>query len=120
MKRYVPRSARGQESRAAAIWALGYLHENMPDEGLADDFGERLADIEGTVPEDERVRRMSAVSIGRMKNENEVVRLQRFAGWRSPSGVACLWSISRMKNEPMPEREVYYEEQRGWFLEPVN
>ena len=120
MERYISRSARGQESRAAAIWALGFIHEDKSDPQLAGKFAERLADVEGNIPEDERVRRMSAIGLGRMKAANTMATLRRFAGWRQPASVASLWAISRITNEPMPQKEVFYERQRGWFLEPVN
>ncbi|MEO1984608.1 MAG: HEAT repeat domain-containing protein, partial [Fuerstiella sp.] len=43
--KFVPRRYDlGPRSRGAAIWALGYLHENDPQPGLMKMFGQRVAD----------------------------------------------------------------------------
>ena len=67
LRGYIPKSFEMIESRAAAIWTLGHFYAGKPQADLSALFSQRLADAYSMQPEDDRVRRMSAVSLGRMK-----------------------------------------------------
>lgn len=121
LRKFVPKSGIEPEARAAAIWALGYLHEGAPEEDLARQFAERLADVASLTPEYEPVRRMSAVAIGRMKAASQLGPLRAFAKMdtiNSYPGYACYWAIERIEGEEIPTPTVFQFDIRGWFLEP--
>ena len=77
LRRYIPKgSGFPPVSRAAAIWALGWIHSEQLDKQLADQFLERLMDLYGMIPESEVVSRMSGISLGRMKAEHTLKGLR--------------------------------------------
>ena len=121
LRPFIPkRASPGGESRAAAIWALGLLHEGKVDAALANELAARIED-RGIPPEDPRVSRMSAIAIGRMKAAQALPTLRRF--WRGrPSGGlvedACGWAIARITGERVPAPEPIQRLQRDWFLVP--
>ena len=56
LRRYVPKnSGFPPVSRAAAIWALGWIHSEQLDKQLADQFLGGLLDVYGMIPEAEVV-----------------------------------------------------------------
>src|SRR5262249_8328119 len=70
VRRFFPRRGGPQglawpESRSAAIWASGLIHSGKPDAALTVALEERLNDVNSLPIEDERVRRMAAISLGR-------------------------------------------------------
>lgn len=112
------------ETRAAACWALGYLHEDEPDAELVKLFTGRLA---ATVPfdlEHPRVRRMSGVALGRMKAEAGVPSLRTYYFEKRPSqdppNNACGWALARITGEPYPAPGTDYELDVNWFLQPID
>lgn len=113
----------GRESRAAAIWALGMIHQKAPPAGLISQLIERLGD-EGTgleEPEDPLVRRMSAIALGRMKATAAVDTLKRFYPGtltREPISNACGWALEQITGEKLPTSVTVKVVQKGWFLEP--
>ncbi len=56
------------ERRGASMWALGLLHEKMPDPALAARFHERIQDRSSPNPERAIVRRFSLVALGMMRS----------------------------------------------------
>ena len=50
------------------MWALGLLHEKMPDPALAARFHERIQDRSSPNPERAIVRRFSLVALGMMRS----------------------------------------------------
>lgn len=56
------------ERRGASMWALGLLHEKMPDTALAGRFHERIQDRSSPNPERAIVRRFSLVALGMMRS----------------------------------------------------
>jgi HEAT repeat protein len=121
---YVPK---GQglytQPRAAAIWALGWLHADDPsDEKLVGDLQRRLIDINSMTPEEPQVRTMAAISLGRMNATTTVGSLRSMQGidrLGSSVGHACTWAIFKLTGEPIPELrpQVFWEE--DWFLMPI-
>ncbi len=118
-----PFSPVGGETRAAAIWALGLWHAGDPAADLAKTFAERLTGDPGMGHDDERVRRMAAVSLGRMKAGQELPSLRQEAGDGKPTAdvvaVACRWAIARITGGPLPPPGEVEAPQRDWFLTPA-
>jgi HEAT repeat protein len=123
LRKYVPKSfAVHPTARAAAIWALGLIHAEQPDEKLADQFLERLLDIfNPMMPEAPEVARMSAVSLGRMKAAHTLDGLRKVRteiGLQSPIGYAGAWAIQQITGEAIGEIDPVVEMQTNWFLTP--
>lgn len=107
------------QSRVAGIWSLGYLYENKAPKALAKELGERLADIESMTPEFDPLRRVCAVSLGRMNAESELPLLRSFCIDRGTVGSACRWAVGKLTNtevEPIPDATVDHVD---WFLTPL-
>ena len=124
LKRYIPKDfSYGNESRAAAIWALGYIHEGTPDEQLAEQFTGRLTDPSTSPPEMDRVRTMSAISLGRMKAVSQVKAIKAFMGPNViplPSSLAMRWAIRELTGEELPDPEPSITSKGNFFLEPLD
>jgi HEAT repeat protein len=110
----------GSNSRAAAVWALGMLHAGEPDDRLVRAFVGRLSDVNPMKPEAGDVRRMAAVSLGRMKADRGKGALQRFTDDAANDAVrvACLWALSELTGEPFA-LEARPQRALGWFLQPA-
>jgi HEAT repeat protein len=122
MRKFVPKNFTfGNESRAAACWALGYLHEGREDAELVDQFVGRLTDTFSDVPEVTEVRRMCAVSLGRMKATSALSVLDGFATAEGPYteiGQACAWAVEQISGKPRPALAEVTQQVIGWFLDP--
>jgi hypothetical protein len=95
------------ESRAAAVWALGPIHEGKADPALAGALVARLNDVFPNKPPDsDLVRRMAAVTLGRMNAKEALPSLRRFFSSRKPTldpvNNACGWAIERITGEAVP------------------
>jgi hypothetical protein len=124
LRREVPRSRRpggdddaaiGQETRAASIWALGYIHEGKPDLPLVKEMEARLNDAPRPFNpgDDPRVRSMSAISLARMKAKDTLPSLRRFQATAAPTlnpvAHACSWAIQQLTGEaPPPPGSVHF------------
>ena len=64
--------------RRNAVWALGKLYEDKPDAALSKSFVSRLSDLDPNNPELIHVRRMAAISLGRMKATDSIKALEVF------------------------------------------
>ncbi|MAE63670.1 MAG: hypothetical protein CMJ18_05310 [Phycisphaeraceae bacterium] len=124
MRRHVPKHCgHGSEARGAAVWALGKLHLDEPDTKLAAQLAERLADINPLDPEKMEVRRMSAVTIGFMRAEDELDTLEVWYERQKLSvdiHGATRWSIMRMTGRDLPQREATLQEATDFFLGPID
>ncbi len=126
LRPFIPKPGRGlsmgPESRAAAIWALGMIHEGKSDDELASALEARLNDIAAIPPEFWQVRWMSAIALGRMKTQKSLDSLRRFC----PSGKVesdpisnvCGWSIQQITGEALRPGSTIYRTRGGWFLTP--
>ena len=115
---YIPKDhSLGLESRAAAAWALGLLHEGDADSDLVPIFVARLYD-NAIDPDTHELRSMCAISLGRMMAESALPDLRQLAATSMP---ACYWAIERMTGEPPPE-EVTHDPAivNDWFLAPID
>jgi hypothetical protein len=74
-------------------------------------------------PELELVRRMSAISIGRMKTKGQLEALRKFVGEANngSSEDYASWAIEQITGETVPHAPLIDEPYMvtGWFLEPV-
>jgi HEAT repeat protein len=110
--------------RAAAIWALGKIHERASQQApaaLVAMLTERLSDTTPIPREEPIVRRMAAVSLGRMDHRQSLPTLRQFSESANPDdeiGRACQWAIERVTGEsPAPRtRTVHHID---WFLVPL-
>jgi HEAT repeat protein len=114
----------GGEARAAAVWALGRLHEGKPAADLVGLIEGRLTGDPGMGLDDERVRRMAAVALGRMKAAAALPALEAHAlGDRPTTDVvanACRWAAAHLAGRPPPPDPGVVEViQRDWFLVPL-
>jgi HEAT repeat protein len=126
LRKYIPRMVKGSgpaEARAAAIWALGLIHEGKADPDLVDAVEGRLNDVAPPPPEDFRVRWMSAVTLGRMKAKSALPSLRKhYLAYPENKDYVCAWAIEQITGERLPPPDPLPPEpfQPGgdWFLIP--
>lgn len=121
LRTFVPKVFELEQTRGAAVWALGYYYENKPDKELAAQLEGRLRDAGSMEPELEIVRRFAAVSLGRMNARQALPALREFQesdGIQSESGYACAWSVHRITGETYEPPEQGYVNYRQFFIEP--
>ena len=84
---------------------------------------ERLNDTMSIPPEDLRVRRMVAITLGRMRAKETLPSLRRHFpdGEPSPNMVnnACGWAIGQITGEAMPPPRTFEGKYQDWFLVPA-
>ena len=122
LKTFIPKNLTCVRSRRAAIWALGWIFEGNPDNRLSGQLISRAADASTFNPEDVLVRRMAAISVGRMKANDRVKALRNVVkaeGRTSQVGYACAWAINQLTGEKLPKLEARDAPQSPWFLVPV-
>jgi HEAT repeat protein len=122
MRRFVPKGSGGEIARSAAIWGLGHLLKDRPDEELAAQLIERAMDTGGMPPEFVLVRQMSVVTIGRMKIESQLPALHRLIGDKTdhgPDDYALRWAILEISGVEVPYEKIFDQYYVGWFLEPA-
>jgi HEAT repeat protein len=115
-KRQIP----GAESRAAAVWALGLLHEGKVVPALAKALEGRLNDypLDAERPQ---VRLMAAVGLGRMKAGQALPSLKKYwSGQLTDDTIsnACGWAIAQITGTALPAAVPMRKLQSGWFLVP--
>lgn len=120
MRAYLPKNFMiGIHSRAAAAWALGWIHEDDVQADLVGVMGARLNDTSSLEPELNEVRRMCAVSLGRMGAQSALPILRKNAGIAAPPARASDWAIEQITGEPVPVFPPRQTEIGGWFLSPI-
>jgi HEAT repeat protein len=112
------------EARAAAIWALGLIHEGKSEPELAKALVERLKAGRSMPPEDERVCLMSAIGLGRLRAKEALSTLETFYSakelTRDPINNASGWAIEKITGQPLPPPKTVQAMQRDWFLAPID
>jgi HEAT repeat protein len=112
----------GPETRAAAIWALGLIHTGKPQDQLVKLIEGRLTGDAGMGPDDERVRRMAAISLGRLKAQQSLDALRLGSSGTEPHedvvANACRWAVGQLTGEKVPPTAEIPVVQRDWFLVP--
>jgi HEAT repeat protein len=124
LREFLPKMLGGAcpESRAAAVWALGWIHEGNPEPALVSAVEKRLNDAPPNKPPDTlRVRRMAAITLARMNAKGALPSLRRFYADRKASldqvNNACGWAIERLTGEAMPPPTPIRRRVTGnWFL----
>jgi HEAT repeat protein len=110
------------ESRAAAVWALGRIHQGNPEAALATALEGRLNDTASQPPEDDRVRSMCAIALGRMKAMASLPSLRMGFPSHEPSfdsvNNACGWAIEQCTGETVPAPGTIEKVANDWFLVP--
>lgn len=121
LREAIPKDYRTVETRAAAIWSLGLLHEGKLDQSLAMLLVDRLNDAFSMFPEITDVRAQSAIALGRMEAKAAIPNLRQFYGASADNPVAwgCGWAIQQMTGEPLVKGRPRLVEPQNWFLEPV-
>src|SRR5207249_5224025 len=92
----------GAEARAAAIWALGLIHEKNAPAELVDALIGRVSDESVTDPEDLRVKRMAAVALGRMKAADAASSVKKYYYGKLTTDLfvnACGWAAKEITGE---------------------
>ena len=101
------------------VWARGYFgcsSGNVTDPVIA----AYIANQGEPGPEDFRVRRMSAITLGRLKAKETVETLRTHKTTiPPPHHYACHWAIAQITGEPMPRPETTRKVRRDWFLSPA-
>lgn len=119
---FVPKARGGVQARAAAIWALGLIHEGKTIDDLAAALEVRLNDVASIPPEWKEVRLMSALTLGRMKAKKSLPSLRRYSPRdqlsREPVDNACAWAVTQITGETLPPNRPIPKMQRNWFLTP--
>jgi HEAT repeat protein len=126
LRRFIPRpfnESGGAESRAAAVWALGLIHEGKTDRELAAQLEGRLNAGNAIPAEFPHVRRMSAITLARLGAREALPSLRRHRPDRKPSAGdlvknACGWAIEQLDGEAMLAPETLEAPQGDWFLKP--
>src|SRR5262249_18430416 len=126
LREFIPRPGNesgGPESRAAAIWALGLIHEGNTDGELAGALEGRLNAGTAIPQELPQVRRMCAITLARLGAKEALPSLRRYCTDRKPSADdpvknACGWAIGKLTGETMLAPLTIEGTQTDWFLKP--
>jgi HEAT repeat protein len=123
LRKFIPRNSADAESRAAAVWALGLLHQGENDDKLAEALLDRLNHTGFPIPpEDRQVRLMCAVALGRMKAPKALQSLRKYCPdmnpVRDPVQNACGWAISQLTGAAIPPPKTIRIGRLDWFLLP--
>jgi hypothetical protein len=124
LRKFIPHHGDKQldESRAAALWALGLIYEGKLVPELATAFEGRLNDVGAIPPEDTRVRRMSVISLGRVGAKGALPSLRKYYTDGEANGEAihdaCGWAVQQLTGEVMAPPKTREAGQRDWFLVP--
>lgn len=108
-------------SRGAAVWALGHLLAEDKDESLAAALMSRVQDDGGMPPEIEIVRRMSAISLGRMKAASQLNALKKKLTPETrhdPAAYSMQWAIRQISGESIPFAPTPSLMLRNWRIQP--
>jgi HEAT repeat protein len=127
LRRFIPKPGgmpADPESRAAAVWALGRIHEGRQVPDLVTALLGRLNDTGNPMPEREQVRGMAAVSLGRLRARGALPSLRKYYSGQGPSedrtSNACGWAVEQLTGEKMPPAQPLKRLRRDSFLTPTN
>lgn len=120
---YVPKNPlMGLRPRGAAIWALGRIFEGKRDQGIEEALMDRITDFEEKPAELSLIKEMAAVTLARMKAEDQVNSIRSLANSNAlPIGpiVALRWALKELTNEELPPPTPIPLREEGWFLRPA-
>ena len=126
MRLFVPKPKLSEtpahEARAAAVWALGLIHDGTMVPDLAAVLEQRLNDTTSIPPEDLRVRLMCALTLGRLRAQAALPSLEKHCPEREwstgPVSNACGWAIEQITGDKLPPPKTLRVVRRDWFLVP--
>jgi hypothetical protein len=130
LRQFVPRTSNVAlacpESRSAAVWALGHLHEGKPTPDLVAALEGRLKDslaAPNRPAELFPLRRMAAVALGLMHAKAALPSLRHYYGAHKPTldavNNACGWAVEQITGEVMPAPVPFVRKVLiGGFLSP--
>lgn len=122
LRNYIPQNSGPLEMRSAAIWALGKIHEgqrNLPFEKLLEG---RLNAVQPTDVEPLLIRRMCAVTLGRVHGDAALKSLRSYYGGKPTTDEvsnACGWAIEQLTGEKVPPPGIDEEPQINFFAVPI-
>lgn len=123
MMEYVPKAPiMGERSRGAAIWALGWIYEGIPDKGVCGAFLERILDMALIPPESFLVKQQCTIALGRMKDVDHAPALRKLIEDGTPNtrwGLSLQWAVKELTAEEMPGPNAGHIGQGHWFLDPL-
>ena len=123
IRQYIPKDLiMGERSRAAAVWALGWIHEGMPDNSLGKLLLERINDPSIMPPESLLLKRQAIITLGRMKAVDFAADLRIPVANGTPNdpvSLARVWAIKELTGEELPGPRPGSTGYGAWFLEPV-
>ena len=111
------------ESRAAAIWALGFLLQAPADATLIRSLEARLADVESVPPEYDEVRAAAAIALGRIADPDSLPELRAWYRSDGPNrlvGRSSGWSVMRLTGEQLPPAEPLLGTVSNWVIDPLD
>lgn len=120
-----PKSPAGNTTRAAACWALGYIHEGKAATAdLTKLFLGRLNAVSPFDMEDPLVRRMCAVALARTGEKAAVPDLRKYFAsgkWTvEPVNNTCGWAIEVLTGTKLPPPDTFEAARLPPFLVPVD
>lgn len=121
-RKLIPPTAAPLETRAAAIWSLGKIHEGQMGLGFERAVEARLNAIMPMDVEAPLVRRMCAVTLARVGSKDAVKSLRLYyGGGPSPDDVgnACGWALERLTGEKVPPAVPVEQTQINFFAIPL-
>ena len=97
LMRLVPKDARfALHARASAVWAIGRIHEGMPDSPALKPMEDRMTDFMGMQPEKIWVRFAAAIAVGRIGNPKSIPKVQSVPDTPlSPPGLGKFWALRK-------------------------
>jgi len=123
MLEYVPKDLlMGERSRSAAVWALGWLHEGVPDDALGQKLLERINDTSIIPPESFLLKRQAIITLARMKAVSFAANLRipvENGTSNEPVAISRVWAIEQLTGEKLPGPKPDTIGYGTWFLEPV-
>ncbi len=85
-------------TRAAAVYALGYIWQDSGNLQLAEQLAERMLDEDPFVPEDDLVQYTAAVALGRIKHPSSIAELQKISVAPGiPLSDAASWALDKLQ-----------------------
>jgi hypothetical protein len=98
------------------------IYEGKQPAGVVQILEARLNDTMQLPVEDDRIRRMAAISLGRMKAQSALPSMEKNSFDRQPPTdsvqTACQWAIEKLTGEPPVAPKVIQRIDRNWFLVP--
>ena len=120
---YVPKNLlNGENSRCAAIWALGWLYAGNPDRSLGRQLIERVNDNAPIPVESGLVKRICVISLGRMKAVEYADQFRKSLGKvmsNDKFSFSVRWAVNQMTGEEFPDPIPNTTGSGSWFLDPI-